>query len=265
MTAADLQYYTGISQDILKKLTLCMQRTPLRTSQFHTERQLLLTLMRLRLGLLYIYLASILCIAPSFVCNIFKNVLKSLKDIMKYVVIWLPRSRIQSTMTSAFIENGFQTTTCMFDCTEVALERPTKQKPLAQTYSSYKAHNAVKFLVVIALNGLIMCISRAFGGRASDKFIVKQSGVEEYLVPADGIMAERGFTLDPYLEAQGIKLSGTAFTKVNEFIRLRRRRKIPPPKGTISHPNPCVPMLAHTNVARVHSIKQYQQDDIKDG
>ncbi|XP_070377507.1 uncharacterized protein [Dermacentor albipictus] len=213
MTAADLRFYTGVSPDIFKKLALCIQRTPLRPSQLHTEDQLLLALMRLRLGLLYRDLASRFCIAPSSVCNIFKNVLKSLKEIMKYVVIWLPRSRIQSTMPSAFIENGFQTTTCIFDCTEVALERPTKQKPRAQTYSSYKAHNTVKFLVVIAPNGLIMYISRAFGGRASDKFIVRQSGVQEYLVPGDVIMADRGFTLDPYLEAQGIKLNMPAFTK----------------------------------------------------
>lgn len=213
MSAADLQFYTGISPEVFKKLTLCIQRTPLRPSQLHIADQLLLALMRLRLGLLYRDLASRFGIAPSSVCNIFNNVLKSLKEIMKYVVIWLPRSRIQSTMPSSFIENGFEDTTCIFDCTEVALERPTKQKPRAQTYSSYKAHNTVKFLVAIAPNGLIMYISQAFGGRASDKFIVKQSGVQEYLVPGDVIMADRGFTLDPYLEAQGIKLNMPAFTK----------------------------------------------------
>nr|XP_054930597.1 uncharacterized protein LOC129386555 [Dermacentor andersoni] len=40
-----------------------------------------------------------------------------------------------------------------------------------------------------------------------------QSGVQEYLVPGSVIIADRGFTLDPYLEAQGIKLNRPAFTK----------------------------------------------------
>ncbi|KAL1436235.1 hypothetical protein MTO96_049863 [Rhipicephalus appendiculatus] len=49
------------------------------------------------------------------------------------------------------------------------------------------------------------------------KFIVRNSGVQEYLIPGDVIMADRGFSLEPYLEAQGIKLNMPAFTKVAEF------------------------------------------------
>ncbi|KAL1467797.1 hypothetical protein MTO96_041916 [Rhipicephalus appendiculatus] len=213
MSPDDLKFYTGLSPDVFKKLVLCVQKTSLRPSQLNVEDQLLVTLMRLRLGLLYRDLASRFQIAPATVGNTFKNVLKSLKEIMKYVVVWLPRSRIQSSMPASFIENGHENTTCIFDCTEVALERPTKQKPRGQTYSQYKAHNTIKFLVAIAPNGLIMYVSHAYGGRASDKFIVRNSGVQEYLIPGDVIMADRGFSLEPYLEAQGIKLNMPAFTK----------------------------------------------------
>jgi hypothetical protein len=41
--------------------------------------------------------------------------------------------------------------------------------------------------------GQIMFISKAFGGRASNKFIVEKSGFMNYLLPGDKIMADRGF------------------------------------------------------------------------
>ena len=39
-----------------------------------------------------------------------------------------------------------------------------------------------------------MFISKAFGGRVSDTFIVEKSGFMNYLFPGDEIMADRGFT-----------------------------------------------------------------------
>lgn len=66
---------------------------------------------------------------------------------------------------------------------------------------------------MIAPNGFIMYVSKVYGGRASDKYIVKDCGVQEYFVPGDEIMADRGFSLDPYLAVQGIKLNMPAFTR----------------------------------------------------
>ncbi|KAG0416173.1 hypothetical protein HPB47_006658 [Ixodes persulcatus] len=84
---------------------------------------------------------------------------------------------------------------------------------LVHSPCSYKASNTVKFLTVIAPNGLIMYVSRAYGGRASDKHIVRDCGVQEFFQRGDEIMADRGFTLDSYLEVQGVKLNMPAFTK----------------------------------------------------
>lgn len=132
---------------------------------------------------------------------------------MEDVVIWLPREAIHDSMPQSFIDTGYQKTTCIFDCSEITLQRPKKLMARAQTYSSYKANNTVKFLTVIAPNGLIMYVSRAYGGRASDKHIVRDCGVQEFFQRGDEIMADRGFTLDSYLEVQGVKLNMPAFTK----------------------------------------------------
>ncbi|CAN7939406.1 unnamed protein product, partial [Ixodes hexagonus] len=85
--------------------------------------------------------------------------------------------------------------------------------PPPQTYSGYKAHNTVKFLVAIAPNGFIMHVSNAYGGRASGKLIMRECSVRDYLVRGDEVMADRGFTLEPELEVQGVKLNEPAFTK----------------------------------------------------
>ncbi|KAG0445657.1 hypothetical protein HPB47_004672, partial [Ixodes persulcatus] len=144
---------------------------------------MLLTLMRLRLGLLYGDLSRRFNICVSRICFIFNKMLEVLKRIMQYVVIWLPRSRIQSSMPASFVQNGYSKTTCIFDCMEIILQRPKKLMARAQTYSSYKAANTVKFLTVIAPNG------------------------------GDEIMADRGFSLEAHLEARGIKMNVPAFTK----------------------------------------------------
>ncbi|KAM7289880.1 uncharacterized protein ISCGN_030008 [Ixodes scapularis] len=169
MSCADIEFYTGVSRAVFLSLAEMVSMMTTAESRIPLNDQLLLTLMRLRLGLLYGDLARRFNISVSRICAIFKKMLEILKRIMEYVVIWLPRSRIRSSMPASFVENGYAKTTCIFDCTEVTLQRPTKLMARAQTYSAYKAANTVKFLTVIAPNGQIMFVSDVFGGRASDK------------------------------------------------------------------------------------------------
>lgn len=81
----------------------------------------------------------------------------------------------------------------------------------AKTYCPCKGSSTIKFLTVIAPNGL-MFISAAYGGRASDKFITRTCGVEGYLCPGDMTTADTGCKLDPHLEVQGISMNVPAFT-----------------------------------------------------
>ena len=60
-------------------------------------------------------------------------------------------------------------------------------------YSSYKSHNTVKYLVGITPCGLISFISKGYGGRTSDSFIVNDSGFIDLVEPGDEIMADKGF------------------------------------------------------------------------
>lgn len=79
---------------------------------------------------------------PYQVWNIFPNMLQCLKAVMNYAVIWLPKSRIQSSMPQSFIDSGHDDTTCLFEFKEVSLERPKKQRARSQTkHSTYKSNN----------------------------------------------------------------------------------------------------------------------------
>lgn len=209
----DIQFYTGISSDVFRQLASAVSALGPVSSKLSTADQLLMCLMRLRLGLLYGHLARIFEVSVSTVGNIVKTMMVLLKKVMKLVVVWLSRPQIQNSLPQSFIENGFGKTTCIVDCTEVFLQRPTKLMARAQTYSAYKGHNTIKFLTVIAPNGLLMFVSKAYGGRASDKFITADSGVQDYFFPGDEIMADRGFSLDRDLEVLGVKLNVPAFTK----------------------------------------------------
>ncbi|XP_064463484.1 uncharacterized protein LOC135374457 [Ornithodoros turicata] len=213
LSADDINFYTGVSQPVFSQMVEIVTMLAQKPSFLPREDQLLLCLMRLRLGLLYGHLARIFRVSVSSVGNHFIYILGIVSDIMKEVVTWLPRSYIRNTMPESFIQNGYSCTTCILDCTEVVLQRPRKLMPTAQTYSNYKYNNTVKFLVAIAPNGFIIFVSKAYGGRASDKLLTKDCGICDLFMPGDEIMADRGFTLDHELQVQGIRLNTPAFTR----------------------------------------------------
>ena len=85
----------------------------------------------------------------------------------------------------------------IIDCFEheVFTERPTNLLEKAQTFSSYKHHNTVKVLIGITPQGSISFLSKAWGGRTSDKFLTEKCGILNKFLPGDLVMADRGFTI----------------------------------------------------------------------
>ena len=81
----------------------------------------------------------------------------------------------------------------IIDCSEVFIERPKSQDVQAATWSDYKSHNTVKFLIGTSPTGYVTFLSDCYSGRSSDKFITADSGFYDCLDLYDDVMADRGF------------------------------------------------------------------------
>ena len=127
----------------------------------------LLTLMRLRLRRLNEDVAGRFDIFPTKSSVIFMTWLKILSKLIRNVVAWLPREVIRENLPEEFIKTGNNKCRVILDCAEVFTER---RKPLD-------------------------LLSLCYGGRASDKFITKNSGFYD-LLERDGVaMVDCGFQI----------------------------------------------------------------------
>lgn len=70
------------------------------------------------------------------------------------------------------------------------METPSSLVVQPYLNSSYRYHCIIWFLVAITRNGALSWISPTFGGRISDIFVVRDSGVLDLLEPGDQVMAE---------------------------------------------------------------------------
>ena len=104
------------------------------------------------------------------------------------------RSR-RSNLPSVFIKAGYKKCCVILDCAEVFIERPKSLINQACTWSEYKHHNTIKFLVGISPTGYITFLSDCYGGRASDRYIVKDSGFYDLLEREDMVMADKRFQI----------------------------------------------------------------------
>ena len=92
------------------------------------------------------------------------------------------------------------------DCTEIYIERPLSLAARAQTYSTYKSRNTIKYLIGITPDAAVSFLSSGWGGRASNKLITIESGFLDKVSYGDCILADRGFVVEEELATRGAVL-----------------------------------------------------------
>jgi len=92
----------------------------------------------------------------------------------------------------------------------------------AVTWSTYKHHNTVKYLISVTPQGTVSFISKGYGGRVSDKYLTESCGYLK-LLPGDVVIADRGFNVEDSVAYRGATLNIPAFTK-GEIPTTPRRR-----------------------------------------
>ena len=119
------------------------------------------------------------------------------------LVKWPDRSELLRTMPMNF-RRSYGKCIIIIDCFEVFIERPTNLMARAQTWSNYKHHNTVKFLIGISPQGAVTYISKAWGGRVSDVHLTEHCDLLEKLLPGDLI---KGLTFKIVQDSTVLKLS----------------------------------------------------------
>jgi len=129
-------------------------------------QQFILTLMRLRLNVEFVFLGYIFGVSQRTASKVFHGVID-----VRYqpLVLWPERKHLQESMPVQFREQFGKKVAVIIDCFEVFMDRPSNPLASAQVFSNYKRHTTVKWLIGISPQGSIVFISRGYGGRASDQ------------------------------------------------------------------------------------------------
>lgn len=83
--------------------------------------------------------------------------------------------------------------TFIIDCTEIKTEAPSDLEQQHFLYSHYKGTHTLKFLVGIIPNSMVAFLSKAYGGRHTDSFIMRDSAFLSLVQPGDVVLSDKGF------------------------------------------------------------------------
>ncbi|XP_037498213.2 uncharacterized protein LOC119371824 [Rhipicephalus sanguineus] len=161
--------------------------------------------MKLYHGLTFSLLLVLFGIHRTTVSNIFKDSIVILASILQHAVFWPSKNAIVNCLTVYFKQ--YRDTRMVLDCTEIEIERPKDLVSTLLTYSHYKRTYTVKVLVSETPGGLISYISPAYGGKASDTHITKQSKLLEKCIPhVDSVMVDKGFLIGELCKEHNLKI-----------------------------------------------------------
>ncbi|XP_048749237.2 uncharacterized protein LOC125661304 [Ostrea edulis] len=106
---------------------------------------------------------------------------------------------------------------------------PSNLLARAETWSNYKHHNTVKYLIGITPQGAVSFLSSGYGGRVPDKYITENCGLLAKLLPGDVVLADRGFNISENVGLCCAEVKIPAFTRGKEQLsplELEATRKI---------------------------------------
>ena len=83
----------------------------------------------------------------------------------------------------------------IIDCSVIFIKTPQNLELQSATWSKYKHHNTLKFLLGVASNSAITFVSKAYTGKIRHKEITVKSGFLDMLLRYSNIMADKVFNL----------------------------------------------------------------------
>ena len=175
-----------------------------RKAKLSSEDELLLTLMKLRLGLMEEDLAHRFGTSTTHVSNTFISWVKVLSLVLRNIIFVPNQGQLNFTRPKRFDKN--RDVCQIIDGFECFIETPKSLDLQKVTWSEYKHHNTIKVLVGCSPNSSVTFLSQSFPGSISDKGIVKSSNFLKTVPPYSAIMADKGFDIEAMCLAHNVRL-----------------------------------------------------------
>ena len=225
-----VKYYTGLpTYAVLLTLFQFLEPLILKRTSLTKFQQYILVLIRLRLNLAVMDLSYRFNVSQATVCRVFNSMIDLMYARMQPLVRWPSREELWKTMPMEFRPVFGTKVVVIIDCFEGFIDRPSNLLARAQTWSSYKHHNTVKFLIGCCPQGVISFISKGWGGRVSDKHLTENCGILTKLLPGDTVLADRGFDIQESVGLMCAEVKIPAFTRGKtqlSSIDVQRTRKL---------------------------------------
>ena len=208
--------FTGLhSQEMLDTLVDCVKvlvkDSATNKKNMSLTNRIVLTLVKIKQNMDFSAIGVLFSVNRQTCSNYFKEMCPILAIVLKVVIPWPDQSLIRCNLPLSF--QNFRNTRVVLDCCEVTLETCKCLKCRVLTYSQYKKKHTIKFNMGVAPSGLITERSLAFGGRASDKLIVEESGILGRCDYGDGVMVDKGYRIEKQcMEVCVYFLSSSAFS-----------------------------------------------------
>ncbi|XP_075740226.1 uncharacterized protein LOC119164724 [Rhipicephalus microplus] len=160
------------------------------------EDAVLMTMTKLHHNLPFLLIGVLFGIHRTRAADVFKAAIATLAEILQTAVFWPSEEAVVDNLTVHFKKYP-NICACSFGLHEIPLQRPKDLVSQLLTYSWYKGTYSAKVLVCEAPGGHVSFLNKAYGGRASDSFITKESKILEKFLPSiDSVMVGKGFLID---------------------------------------------------------------------
>lgn len=207
--------YIGIPKDCYFIVSVIHEQTNI------PFNHLLLCLKKIRLDNSFRELGDDFAMDPTYASKIFAKNLPIIASVLRPFIVNLDYKMNKRNLPMAF-RHKYNKVSCIIDCLEIEVQKPSKALNQALTWSDYKRANTIKYLVSCTPNGLVNYISPGYGGRITDTCLVETCDFIKYLQPGMCVMADRGFKhVEVFLRKKGVMLirppsltTGTKLTKV---------------------------------------------------
>ncbi|KAJ8909407.1 hypothetical protein NQ315_004532 [Exocentrus adspersus] len=188
--------YVGISKECYFLIQLLHKHTNAKIEH------ILLCLKKIRLNSTFSELEDNFGLSLSYASKLFLRNIPIISSFLRPFIVNLDRKLIKKRLPIAFRHN-YHNVSCIIDCLEIDIQKPSKALHQALTWSEYKKGNTVKYLISCTPNGLVNYVSQG----TSDVTIVENCNFLDGLQQGTCILADRGFKhLEQILHEKGMKL-----------------------------------------------------------